>query len=147
LPKGSGKTYTVGTNQIKTNDKDSQKNKGIMQNSIEYIFKSIKNKIIQSPIRTQKFNLDDNNLNNSSNFAESTKNFSNTENSFSNDNEPSKFDYIIKASFIEIYNEEIIDLLNIKTPSKHILIRNINNLTTLSGVSQINVNEPEDCFQ
>lgn len=147
MPKGSGKTYTVGTNQIKTNDKDSQKNKGIMQNSIEYIFKSIKNKIIQSPIRTQKFNLDDNNLNNSSNFAESTKNFSNTENSFSNDNEPSKFDYIIKASFIEIYNEEIIDLLNIKTPSKHILIRNINNLTTLSGVSQINVNEPEDCFQ
>jgi len=82
------------------------------------------------------------------NNAESTKNATNTfSNLFNQENENQKYEFIIKASFVEIYNEEIIDLLNIKTPSKHIIIRNINNVTTLSGVSLINVNEPEDCYQ
>jgi hypothetical protein len=64
-----------------------------------------------------------------------------------NNNNNHKYEYIIKASFLEIYNEEIIDLLNIKTPSKHIILREINNITSISGLSLINVNEPEDCYK
>ena len=58
-----------------------------------------------------------------------------------------KSEYIIRVSFLEIYNEEIVDLLNLKTPSKHIIIRDLNNVNTISGLSLINVNEPEDCFK
>lgn len=135
----------MGTNQIKTQSgKEHCNNKGIIQQSIEYIFKSIKNK--SGRINIQKSLLDS--RNNTGNFhPESTKDSNSMNNSFIQENDNPKYEYIIKASFVEIYNEEIIDLLNIKTPSKHIIIRNINNQTTLSGVSLINVNEPEDCFQ
>lgn len=132
------------------NDKETNNiNKGIIQQSIEYIFKSIKNKFSSNSNNNinQKINFDETNNISISNFGESTKNNSNINSSFTNDNENTKFEYIIKASFVEIYNEEIIDLLNIKTPSKHIIIRSINDVTTLSGVSLINVNEPEDCYQ
>ena len=97
-------------------------------------------------INSQKCLLDESNLN-ENNHPETTKNTNALNNSFTYDNENPKYEYIVKTSFVEIYNEEFIDLLNIKTPSKHIIIRNINNLTTLSGVSLINVNEPEDCYQ
>lgn len=97
-------------------------------------------------MNSQRSLLDDCNII-SNNNPEITKNPNALNNSFTLDNENTKYEYILKASFVEIYNEEIIDLLNIKTPSKHIIIRSINDLTTLSGVSLINVNEPEDCYQ
>jgi hypothetical protein len=122
-------------------------NKGIIQQSIEYIFKSIKNKSISNNNKNQMIKFDEISNNTLTNYPKSTKNNTNINNYVCNDNENSQIEYIVKCSFVEIYNEEIIDLLNIKTPSKHIIIRTINNLTTLSGVSLINVNEPEDCYQ
>jgi DNA repair exonuclease SbcCD ATPase subunit len=55
-------------------------------------------------------------------------------------------DYIVKASFIEIYNEEIRDLCNLKTPSKHIILREdpSNNSTTILGVTEMPVTDADD---
>ena len=77
---------------------------------------------------------------------ERIKNKENFTEKFSDANE-NKYEYIIKASFMEIYNEEVFDLLNIKTPPKHIIIRDINNITSVSGVSSINVLDLEDCYK
>lgn len=137
----------MGTNQVKTqSDKEINHNKGIIQQSIEHIFKLIKNKSNMTPIKSHRNLLEESNSI-ANIIADSTKETNTMNNSFTHDFDNFKYEYIIKASFVEVYNEEIIDLLNIKTPSKHIIIRNLNNLTTLSGVSLINVNEPEDCYQ
>lgn len=58
-------------------------------------------------------------------------------------------EFIIKVSFIEIYNEDIRDLLNIKTPSKFIHIRDspTGSGVILSGISEISVSEPDDIFK
>ena len=51
---------------------------------------------------------------------------------------------------IEIYNEEIRDLLNLKTPSKHIILRDspVNtNSVIISGVIEAIVTEPDDALK
>lgn len=57
--------------------------------------------------------------------------------------------FIIKTSFIEIYNEEIRDLLNIKTNSKNIIIRdNANsNSVTVSGITDMVVSDVDDALK
>lgn len=133
------------------NNKENNENesKGILQESIDFIFKTIttqQNSTKRSSIINSKENLIDNlasslnNLNNNSSFGDN-------ENENENDSDNNKYEYIIRASFLEIYNEEIVDLLNLKTPSKHILIRDINNVNSITGLSMIHVNEPDDCYQ
>ena len=121
------------------NNNDNTEGKGILQESIDFIFKTITTQQTSNKKRNLKENINDNNLDQSLNNSFADK-------SMDVDCE-SKYEYIIRASFLEIYNEEIVDLLNLKTPSKHIIIRDINNINTISGLSLIHVNEPEDCFQ
>ena len=121
------------------NNSDNTESKGILQESIDFIFKTI---TTQQTSNKKRFNVKEN-LN---------ENFDHCLNNSFGDKSvdleyENKYEYIIRASFLEIYNEEIVDLLNLKTPSKHIIIRDINNVNTISGLSLIHVNEPEDCFQ
>ena len=55
-------------------------------------------------------------------------------------------EFIIKSSFIEIYNEEIRDLYNLKTPSKQIILRDnvATNSVTILGVTEMPVVDIDD---
>lgn len=111
-----------------------------MQESIDFIFKKI---TTQEKSLRKKSSISENiNINNSLNQSINSLGDKSVDIELEN-----KYEYIIRASFLEIYNEEIVDLLNLKTPSKHIIIRDINNVNSVSGLSLINVNEPEDCYK
>lgn len=129
---------------------NNNESKGILQESIDFIFKTITTQ--QNSKEKNFFNKKENNQNININTIDNTNNVQSTLNNSFGDKSieiesENKYEYIIRASFLEIYNEEIVDLLNLKTPSKHILIRDINNINTITGLSMIHVNEPDDCYQ
>ena len=55
--------------------------------------------------------------------------------------------YIVKASFVELYNEDIIDLLNLKTLSKNIIIRESNSTVFLNGITETTICDSEDALK
>ena len=58
------------------------------------------------------------------------------------------FEYVVKISFIEIYNEEIIDLLSIKTPSSKLAIKeDKKGNITINALSEHIVCDAKDCLK
>ena len=58
------------------------------------------------------------------------------------------FDMEVSASFIEIYNEDLRDLLKIETPSRSILLRELKNgSVTICGIAEIKVNSVDDVLK
>jgi hypothetical protein len=55
------------------------------------------------------------------------------------------YDFIITGSFVEMYNEEIIDLLD--KGKKNIVIREYNGSVVLQGLKEVNVCDANDALK
>ncbi|KAG0439217.1 Chromosome-associated kinesin KIF4 [Dictyocoela muelleri] len=113
---GSGKTYTMGMSRDGFIRRD-----GIVPRSIEYLFKKKNDDIILSK--------DQETANNTYNNSRKRKNDDNCE---------------LSMSFIEIYNEDVKDLLGNKA---NVFLREVNGEVQMAGVREIKIDSLVDTFE
>jgi hypothetical protein len=56
-------------------------------------------------------------------------------------------DFIISGSFVEMYHEELVDLLDNKTKNKSIVIKDYNNSVVIQGIKEINICDVDDALK